>query len=194
MTDAQIASAGRSNRAVIVAVGAAIKRQVVRCVAGSCGRLSRAARKSYAITHAKGGTAAVEFALAAPVLLGLLVPTADLGIAFSREIQVQVAAQAGAQYAASHPWNTNSPTKIANAVIAASTLPGVVATPAPSQTCGCPTGSAITAASCSSTCSNGEIAGYYVIVNAKLPYTPPLPYSVLGKSVTLAAQSTIRIR
>jgi hypothetical protein len=60
--------------------------------------------------------------------------------------------------------------------------------------CGCPNGSAVTMASCSSTCSNGEIAGYYVVVNAQLPYTPKLPYSALGDSVTLTAQSTVRIR
>jgi Flp pilus assembly protein TadG len=45
----------------------------------------------------------VEFALAAPLLVGLLVPMADFGIAFSDQIQVQQAAAAGAQYAAFHP-------------------------------------------------------------------------------------------
>jgi len=144
--------------------------------------------------RADAGNAAVEFALAAPILLGLLVPVADLGIAFSQDIQVQQAAQAGAQYAASHPWNTNSPTQITNAVIAASTLPAIAASPAPSQVCGCPTGSAITVASCGSTCSNGSITGYYVVVNAQVPYTSALPYSLLGQSVTLTAQSTVRIR
>jgi Flp pilus assembly protein TadG len=158
------------------------------------GTLRRAANILAALRRAKGGTAAVEFALAAPVLLGLLVPVADLGIAYSEKNQIQQAAQAGAQYAAFHPWNTNSPTDIANAVRTASNLPGVAATPAPTQLCGCPSGSAVTAASCTSTCSTGESAGYYVVVNAQAPYTPKLPYSVLGDSVTLAAQSTIRIR
>jgi Flp pilus assembly protein TadG len=158
------------------------------------GTLRRVASTLSALRRGKGGTAAVEFALAAPVLLGLLVPVADLGIAYAEKNQVEQAAQAGAQYAAFHPWNTNSPTDIANAVRAASTLPAVAATPAPIQLCGCPNGTAVTAASCTSTCSTGESAGYYVVVNAEMPYTPKLPYSVLGNSVTLTAQSTIRIR
>src|SRR6266404_8143461 len=88
-----------------------------------------------ALAHAKPGNAALEFALAAPILLGLLVPVADLGIAFSQQIQVQQAAQAGAQYALLHGYNSSA---IANAVTAATTLPGVSAAPAPTQSCGCP--------------------------------------------------------
>ena len=88
------------------------------------------------------GTSAVEFALAAPILMGLLVPMADLGMAFSDQIEVQQAAAAGAQYAALHPWNSNSATAIANAVTAATTL-AVTASPAPSQTCGCPSSSTV---------------------------------------------------
>lgn len=146
------------------------------------------------LLRAEGGVSAVEFAIAAPILMALLVPVVDLGLAYSEQIQVQQAAQAGAQYASFHPWNSNSPTTIANAVTAASTLSGITATPAPSQVCGCPNGSTITSATCNSTCTNGESAGYYVVVNAQLPYTPQLPYSVLGNSVTLTAQATVRIR
>src|SRR5439155_25522439 len=135
------------------------------------------------------GTSAVEFGLAAPILLGLLVPLADLGIAFSEQLQVEQAAQAGAQYAALHAWNSNSVSSITTAVTSASPLSGLSATPAPSQSCGCPTGSTISSATCGSTCSNGETAGYYVTVNAQATYVPQLPYSVLGSSVTLSAQS-----
>src|SRR5579862_1129833 len=146
------------------------------------------------LSRANTGTAALEFGLVVPVLLGLLVPLVDLGIALSQDIQVQQAAQAGAQYAASHPWNSNSATRIANAVTSASALPGVAAIPAPTQICGCPTGGAITPATCYSTCANGETAGYYVTVSAQSRYTTPLPYSLLGHSVMLSAQSTVRIR
>jgi Flp pilus assembly protein TadG len=155
---------------------------------------SKRARGRLTIFGAVGGTAALEFALATPVLLGLLTPVADLGIALSHRIQVQQAAQAGAQYAAMHPWNSNSPTQIANAVTAASALPGITAIPAPTQMCGCPTGSAVKPAQCASTCANGETAGYYVSVNAQSTYMSTLPYSMLGKSLKLAAQSTVRIR
>jgi Flp pilus assembly protein TadG len=119
---------------------------------------------------------------------------ADLGIAFSEQIQVQQAAAAGAQYAAFHAWNSSSPTAIANAVTAASTLSSITASPAPSQTCGCPSSSGVAPATCGNTCSDGQPTGYYVVVNAQAPYTPKLPYSALGSSVTLTAQSTIRVR
>ena len=156
--------------------------------------LRRWVSRLVSLMRAKAGTAAVEFGLTAPLLLGLLVPMADLGIAFSEQLQVQQAAQAGAQYASYQPWNSNSSTAIANAVTSATTLAGLTATPAPSHSCGCPNGTAIAAATCGSTCSDGTTAGYYVVVNAQLAYTPVLPYSLLGSSVTLAAQSTIRVQ
>jgi len=43
------------------------------------------------------GVSAVEFALATPVLLALIVPVIDLGPAFSEPMKVQQAAQAGGQ-------------------------------------------------------------------------------------------------
>jgi len=144
--------------------------------------------------RARGGAVAVEFGLAVPLLIGLLVPIADLGMAFSQSIQVQQSAQAGAQYATFHPWNSNSPTDIANAAKSASSLSGITASPSPFQVCGCPTGNTVLSANCATTCANSETAGYYVVVTTELPYTPMLPYSVLGDSVTLTAQSTVRIR
>jgi Flp pilus assembly protein TadG len=143
---------------------------------------------------ARSGTSVVEFAVAAPVLLGLLVPVADLGVAFAQRVEVQQAVQAGAQYAAFHPWSTSAPSDISNAVLAASPLGSISVTPAPYQACGCPSGSTITAATCTSTCANGETAGYYVVITAQAPYSPMLPYSALGDSVLLTGQSTVRIR
>jgi Flp pilus assembly protein TadG len=147
-----------------------------------------------AVGRAERGTSAVEFALAAPLLMALLAPVADLGMAFSQQIQVQQSAQAGAQYASSHPWNSHSVTDIANAVTSASALGGIAASPAPSQACGCPTGDAVNWVACNSTCPDGTTAGYFVVVNAKLAYKPTMPYSLLGNAVTLTAQSTVRIQ
>lgn len=156
--------------------------------------ITRWVHRGILLGRARAGTSAVEFALATPVLLGLLVPLVDLGIAYSRQIQVEQAAQAGAQYASGHPWNSDSVTAISTAVTSAGALPGIAASPPPSQICGCPSGSAVMSYTCNTTCPNGQTAGYYVVVGAQLPYTPPLPYSVLGNSMTLSAQSTVRIR
>src|SRR6266568_5787277 len=153
--------------------------------------LRRWVRRLALLARAERGNAAIELGLATPILLGLLVPVADRGIAFTQQIQVQQAAQAGAQYALLHGYSSSA---ISNAVTAATNLPGVSAAPAPSQSCGCPTGTAIAAAACSSTCSNGETAGTYVYVNAQSSYNPVLPYSVLGSGVTLTAQATVRVQ
>src|SRR6267142_4947307 len=90
--------------------------------------LRRSARRFVLLMRADRGNAAIEFALATPILLGLLVPVADLGIAFTQQIQVQQAAQAGAQYALLHGYSSSA---ISNAVTAATNLPGVSAAPAP---------------------------------------------------------------
>jgi Flp pilus assembly protein TadG len=152
------------------------------------GRWSRRLRR---LVRCDSGNSAIEFGLAAPILIGLLVPVADLGIAFAEQIQVQQAAQAGAQYALLHGYDNAA---ISSAVTNGTTLSAVSATPAPSQSCGCPTGTAITTASCGSTCANGETAGSYVWVNAQAAHTPLLPYSVLGDSVTLAATTAVRVQ
>lgn len=140
------------------------------------------------------GAVAVEFGLAAPVLLAVLVPVADLGIAFSQQQQLRQAVQAGAQYATSHAWNQNSPNAIAAAITGATTLSGVTVSPSPYQQCGCPSSSGITTTQCSGNCVNGDTLGYYVFITARLPYTPILPYTLLGSSTVLTAQSIVRIR
>ena len=146
------------------------------------------------LLSARDGASVVEFAVSAPLLLGLLVPVVDLGMALAQRQQVQQAVQAGAQYASFHPWHSNAPNEIADAVRAAGSMTGLTVTPAPYQVCGCPNGNAVTMATCGTTCANGLTAGYYVVVGAQVPYTPVLPYSALPSQVTLTGQSTVRIR
>jgi len=67
-------------------------------------------RLVYAVRRLRGdrrGAAAVEFAMMAPFLLGLMVPIADLGTYVYDSMQLQLAAQAGAEYAARHDWDPN---------------------------------------------------------------------------------------
>ena len=153
--------------------------------------LRRSGRRLAFLMRAERGNAAIEFALATPILIGLLEPVADLGIAFSQQLQVQQAAQAGAQYALLHGYNSSA---ISNAVTAATALPSVSASPAPTQGCGCPTGTTISTVACASVCPNGETAGTYVFVNAQYAYTSVMPYSVLGTGTTLTAQASVRIQ
>ncbi|HYS49085.1 MAG TPA: TadE family protein [Xanthobacteraceae bacterium] len=143
-----------------------------------------------AFLGARRGSAAIEFSIAAPVMAAIFVPLIDLGMGLYRQMQVQDAAQAGAQYAMAHGWNGSA---IQSAVTGATALT-VSATPAPSKACGCPSEGAIAAAACGAACPDGRAAGTYVTVGAQATYNTLLPYPALGSSLTLSAQATARIQ
>src|SRR5947209_8673258 len=104
-----------------------------RCPAPLCARIGamrspdRTRRHIGTFLFAREGSAAVEFSVVAPVLAVVLVPLIDIGMAVYQQMQVQDAAQAGAQYAMAHGWNSAS---IQNAVTGATAL-SVTAAPAP---------------------------------------------------------------
>ena len=153
--------------------------------------LKRTLRLASATCASRAGVSSVELALATPVLVGLLGLLVDFGVGFYQKMQVFDAAQAGAQYATVHGWDS---TAIQNAVTNATPLTGIAASPAPSQACGCPNGTSVDAATCGSTCTNGQTAGTYVTVSAQATYTPMLSYPIFGSTVTLSAQSVARIQ
>jgi len=62
-----------------------------------------------ALARDRRGMSAVEFGLAAPVFLAMLTPVVDLGLAFSQQIRVNQAVEAGAQYASSNPYAGTRP-------------------------------------------------------------------------------------
>jgi len=135
------------------------------------------------------GVSSVEFAVALPVLVTLLTVLVDFGIGFYEKMEVEDAAQAGTHYALLHGWDSSA---IQDAVTNATKL-SVSASPSPTKTCGCPSGSAVTAATCGAVCAGGLSAGTYVTVNAQASYTPLITSPLLGSSVTLKAQSVVRI-
>jgi Flp pilus assembly protein TadG len=143
-----------------------------------------------ALLRAPEGNAVMEFGLVAPILGAVLVPVIDIGMGFYQNMQVQDAAQAGAQYAMAHGWNS---TAIETAVTGATTL-SINASPAPALSCGCPSGASVVSAACSSTCADGQAAGTYVTVRAQAVYKTLVPYPAIGSSVTLSATSTARIQ
>lgn len=169
------------------------------------------------------GVAIVEFALAAPFIILLIIGLFDLGLWFYDAIQVQGAAATGAQYAVVHRWNR---TNIESAVQAATNF-GTQVTPTVTQVCGCtdnannfnevkdgnnnpvnPIGASDTdLGDCSSwTCPNcttsgGAVcpAGLYAKVTAEIPYSPTLPYPGLpvplgGGSYHISGQAYRRLQ
>ncbi len=144
-----------------------------------------------AALRCRKGASAVEFALVAPILVAMLVALGDLGTAVFERMEVASAAQAGAQLAATKGWDAAS---IENAVTSASGLATITATPAPTQSCGCPSGGAITTVQCGSACPDGAPAGTYVTVNAQAQYSTIVSYPGLPNPLTLTGQAVMRIQ
>ena len=137
------------------------------------------------------GLAAVEFGLIAPLLALALICTIDLGLGVFRKMQVQNAAQAGAEYALTHGFVASS---IKTATTSATSYSAIQPTPDPVQFCGCPSATGVTAAGCSSTCNGGAKAGTYVTVSAQATYSTLIPYPMLPASYPFSAQSTVRMQ
>jgi Flp pilus assembly protein TadG len=172
------------------------------------GRLTALLRPRHAwigaLARDRRGMSAVEFGLAAPIFLGALSPVIDIGMAFSHQIRVNQAVEAGAQYAAMNAYNpTNWASNIQSAVTNATTMS--VTPSVGSETCGCPnsTSTAIeshdTVTTCGTqnggtACSDGSQPGYYVTISATSTYTSVMPYSILGSSRTLSSQAVVRIQ
>jgi Flp pilus assembly protein TadG len=145
------------------------------------------------------GLAMVEFGLGAALLLGALSPLVDLGLAYSQQIKLQNAAEAGAQYASLNPWSNAAASNIQSAVNNA-TAQSLTWTTTPNEFCGCPNsaGTQITntgSPPCSGTPSGcSEPAGYYVTFTVAYSYTPVMPFSILSNPTTLTAQPVVRVQ
>jgi hypothetical protein len=134
---------------------------------------------------------AIEFALASPIILMLGLLTFDLGMGAYRQMQVQSAAQAGAEYVVVNGFDR---TAIASAVASATPYSGISLSPDPVKFCGCPGASGLTTTSCGATCSNGRGAGTYVSVYTAATYSPIISYPGVPNSFSLAGQSTVRLQ
>ena len=166
------------------------------------GRLAALPRPSLtwigALARDRRGVSAVEFGLAAPVFLAALSPLIDLGLAFSQQIRVNQAVEAGAAYAAVNPYNsgTSWSSGVSSAITNATTL--TVNPVVGSQTCGCPnaTNTAISNVGtppCGQTCTDGTTAGYYITISATATYTSVMPYPIINNP-TLSSQAVVRIQ
>src|SRR4051794_34109950 len=137
---------------------------------------SRACNMFRILARAAGdtsGVAAVEFGIIVPILVLMVVATADIGMGFYRKMQVEDAAQAGAAWATKNGFDANL---ISTAVTSATSAPGISVSPAPVQFCGCASGSSVSEVTCGTTCSGGTLAGTYTTVSAQMTYNTILPY------------------
>lgn len=136
------------------------------------------------------GVAAIEFGLMIPVLSLMVVSVTDIGLAVYRKMQVEDAAQAGAQYAISHGFDTSG---ISSAVTSATNSTAITASPPPVQFCGCPTSTGVSTVSCGTVCTGGVQAGTYMTVSAQATYYTLINYQMIA-NYTFNAQSTARLQ
>jgi Flp pilus assembly protein TadG len=139
----------------------------------------------------KNGAAAVEFAFMIPLLSLMVVSVTDIGLAVYRKMQVEDAAQAGAQYAIARGFDTSG---ISSAVTSATNSTAITAAPAPVQFCGCPTSTGVSSVSCGTVCTSGVQAGTYAKVSAQATYNTLINYQVVGPTYTYNAQSIARLQ
>lgn len=136
------------------------------------------------------GAAAIEFGVVVPVLTLMVIAISDIGFGVYRKMQIEDAAQAGAEWAIRNGFDAN---EISNAVTSA-TNASIIASPAPAQFCGCATGSSVSPVACGTTCPGGALAGTYATVSAQLTYNTTLNYSIVPSTYNFGAQSTVRLQ
>ncbi len=135
------------------------------------------------------GVTAIEFAMIAPILIGLAIATVDLGLGVYTDTQLANAAHSGASYAVQYSYDPNAMTAAAQA---STSLKNVTVTSA--EFCGCPTATGVTATSCTSTCSDGLSAGTFAQVTATKQYATLLAYPGIPATINLSKQATVRIQ
>jgi len=134
------------------------------------------------------GAAAVEFALVAPVLLLMLGGLVDGAQFIVQSMQVNAAAQAGADFALRNGWNAAG---ISGAVTGAAPI-AVVALPAPTEVQRCVV-NGVLAAPPGGACADGGPVGNFVVVGAQRQFTPLLPLPGLAQVKPINAQAMVRI-
>ena len=143
------------------------------------------------------GAVLVEFALAAPILVTLVLGIADFGMMAASNAALEGATRIGAEYARdnstckSNIQDTNCISGIKTAMQSAGNFSPAITFPSdPSASCECDDGSSIT---CGTTCAVGKTPNRVLItVTASQTYTPILPWP--GIPTSLTASTELRIQ
>lgn len=136
---------------------------------------------------ASDGNSVVEFALIAPVLLGLAAGATDIGMQTYAAISVDGAARSGMQMLATNPGDTAG---AESAALAATSLDPAKLTVNVTQSCQCSDGTSL---SCSGTCATGDVERSY-LVQVSTTYTRLFPMPGLENPVTLTGRAQIRVQ
>jgi Flp pilus assembly protein TadG len=180
-------------------------------------RIDRAVRCHGTVTRARGAgaflswwqacraTAAVEFAVASPMLIIMLGGAADYGLAQYNRSLLANAVSAGAQYAyltGTSVITSNITTVIQNTsnlpnaattvtVVYSSISPGV---PSPGWYCITGTAPTVTSSTSGGVCGDGSSAGYYISMKATYTYSGVMGGFLSLATNTMSEQATVKVQ
>lgn len=141
------------------------------------------------------GAAAVELAVAFPLVLVLLGNLVDYGLMLRRHTQLATGVANAASYASRTGADVATGT-LQSITTSSSWLTGATAS-ATAATCRCPSGTPTTLGAevaCSVTCASGGTAQKYLTVTGTYPYVPTFPYVVGAGTRTLTHSATVMVR
>ena len=159
--------------------------------------------------NSRRGTAAVEFALAFPVLMMSVGAAVDFGMLNYYQSALTTAVAAGSEYAlltgntvtgANVRSVVQQTVVLPTSITATITAPGNSTSPA-APACACITGTsgsyALTAATCGTTCTlEGSPAKYYLYISGSASYSPMVlnAGSILGATKTLTRTARVLVQ
>lgn len=148
---------------------------------GVSARVVRAAIGWVRLWRREEGVAGIEFALLAPLLIGLFFALVDFSMAAYIKREAHAAAQAGVQYAMISGWEQE---EIEAAVLISARLnaPEVLV----ERVYACPISTGLSFVNKGTDCSSGGTAGTYVRVTVTPSYTPILPFEGLSVGPAMA--------
>lgn len=137
-----------------------------------------------------GGQSMVEFALALPILLLMVVGACDVSRAFYVTIQLYNAARAGVQYGAQGKFNAADTYGMWVAATAdASAVNGMIVT---SSQCTCLSGSGVSSCIGSNYCS-ADSQSTWVEVDTSAPFKTLIQYPGFPSSFTLSGKAVMQV-
>lgn len=142
----------------------------------------------------RAGSAAIEFAIACPVMLVFFGGLVDFGLALLAKSSLANAVAQGAYYAYVTGTNVTS-TNVQTLVQNSSGLSNVHATVS-GPACYCITGTplALAAATCNTACADTTTSGAYVTITATYTYQSILPVYSRLNNPTLTESAIIRLK
>ena len=139
----------------------------------------------------QGGNAMIEFALSATLLLTLFIGITGFSRIFNLANMAGGAAEAGIQWGALSPTNSDNLSGIQKAALN-DTGNYSGATAVASQFCTCSVGG--TQVTCPASCGNNTVAEKYIQVSVTLPYQAVITYPMLPNPINVTQTVCARVQ